>query len=159
MASILTLSGPGLWFLHMGTCPHRGMMSRDEGEGLTPTAFLCLRLTVLYCQGPWLPRSWAPMGGNTLHTSANSLFPTRLDPCTITLEISQVTINTTISFPLHLGVLCVVCTSITKKRRPHFQRYRGLSRSAEETRILKSLRRNLLPRGKLPGLIVWPQEN
>lgn len=114
VASIPTLSGPGLWFLHMGTCPHRGMMSRDEGEGLTPTAFLCLRLTVLYCQGPWLPRSWAPMGGNTLHTSANSLFPTRLDPCTITLEISQVTINTTISFPLHLGVLCVVCTSITK---------------------------------------------
>lgn len=153
VASIPTLSGPGLWFLHMGTCPHRGMMSRDEGEGLTPTAFLCLRLTVLYCQAAWLLCE-----GNTLHTSANSLFPTQLDPCTITLEISQVTINTTISFPLHLGVLCVVCTSITKTEAT-FQRYRGLSRSAEETRILKSLRRNLLPRGKLPSLIVWPQEN
>lgn len=108
------LFSPGLWFLHMGACPHRGVMSRDEGEGLTPTAFLCLRLTVLYCQGAWLPGSRAPMGGSTLHTSANSALPTRLNPCTITLEISQVTINTTISFPLHLGALCVVCTSITK---------------------------------------------
>lgn len=158
MASIPTLSGPGLWFLHMGTCPHRGMMSRDEGEGLTPTAFLCLRLTVLYCQGPWLPRSWAPMGETPFTHLPTLFFLHGWTPVQITLEISQVTINTTISFPLHLGVLCVVCTSITKTEAT-FQRYRGLSRSAEETRILKSLRRNLLPRGKLPSLIVWPQEN